>query len=116
MIWKFRSAATKPTAWMKPSWKARTGVGKATAKGLDALAGHGFDLRGRLSAPIESSNPNPRYNEWLDMVAMGSEYDPTGADEMRRTGRVADVPLANEGRRHTGLPFECGVQRDRSFR
>jgi len=27
---------------------------------------------------------------------------------MRRTGRLADVPLGNEGRRHTGLPFECG--------
>jgi hypothetical protein len=26
--------------------------GKATAKGLDALARHGFDLRGKLSAPI----------------------------------------------------------------
>jgi hypothetical protein len=26
--------------------------GKATSKGLDALARHGFDLRGRLSAPI----------------------------------------------------------------
>lgn len=26
--------------------------GKATSKGLDALARHGFDLRGKLSAPI----------------------------------------------------------------
>jgi hypothetical protein len=26
--------------------------GKATSKGLDALARHGLDLRGRLSAPI----------------------------------------------------------------
>jgi hypothetical protein len=26
--------------------------GKATAKGLDALARHGFDLRAKLSAPI----------------------------------------------------------------
>src|SRR5580704_4588577 len=26
--------------------------GKTTSKGLDALARHGFDLRGKLSAPI----------------------------------------------------------------
>jgi hypothetical protein len=26
--------------------------GKATAKGFDALARHGFDLRGKLSTPI----------------------------------------------------------------
>jgi hypothetical protein len=32
--------------------------GKATARGLDALARHGFDLRGKLSAPI-SRVPRP---------------------------------------------------------
>jgi hypothetical protein len=40
----------------------------------------------------------------------------TGADEMRRTGRVADVPLSDEGRRHAGFPFECCVQPYWSFR
>jgi hypothetical protein len=38
--------------------------GKATSKGLDALARHGVDLRGRLSAPIDrvprrASPPKP---------------------------------------------------------
>jgi NAD(P)-dependent dehydrogenase (short-subunit alcohol dehydrogenase family) len=33
------------------------------------------------------------------MLAMGSEYDHDRCDEMRRIGRVADVPLGNEGRR-----------------
>ena len=28
-----------------------------------------------IRRPIKSSNPNPRYNEWLDMLAMDSEYD-----------------------------------------
>jgi len=28
-----------------------------------------------IRRPIRSSNPNPRYNEWLDMLAMDSEYD-----------------------------------------
>jgi hypothetical protein len=69
-----------------------------------------------ILAPIESSNPNSRYDEWLDMLAMGSEYDHDRCGEVRRTGRVTDVPLCNEGRRCTGLPFKCRVQPDRSFR
>src|SRR5258708_5095631 len=28
-----------------------------------------------IRRPIKSSNPNPRYNEWLDMLAMDNEYD-----------------------------------------
>jgi len=28
-----------------------------------------------IRRPIKSSNPNPRYNEWLDMLAIDSEYD-----------------------------------------
>jgi predicted TIM-barrel fold metal-dependent hydrolase len=28
-----------------------------------------------IRRPIRSSNPNPHYNEWLDMLAMDSEYD-----------------------------------------
>jgi hypothetical protein len=33
--------------------------GKATAKGLDALARHGFDLRWKLSAPISRVPGSP---------------------------------------------------------
>jgi predicted TIM-barrel fold metal-dependent hydrolase len=28
-----------------------------------------------IRRPIKSNNPNPRYNEWLDMLAIDSEYD-----------------------------------------
>jgi predicted TIM-barrel fold metal-dependent hydrolase len=28
-----------------------------------------------IRRPIQSSKPNPRYNEWLDMLAIDSEYD-----------------------------------------
>jgi hypothetical protein len=32
--------------------KLAQAAGKATSKGLDTLARHGFDLRGKLSTPI----------------------------------------------------------------
>jgi hypothetical protein len=41
--------------------------GKATSKGLEALARHGFDLRGKLSAPISRvprrDPPKPKPSE-----------------------------------------------------
>ena len=39
-----------------------------------------------------------------------------GVGEMRRTGRVTYLPLGDQGRRHTSLAVECGVQPYRSFR
>jgi hypothetical protein len=37
--------------------------GKATSRGLDALARHGFDLRGKLSTPISRVSPLGSFTE-----------------------------------------------------
>jgi len=43
--------------------------GKVTSKALDALGKHGFDIRGKLSAPINrvprrAPPPKPNSSEW----------------------------------------------------
>ena len=66
--------------------------------------------------PVEH-NRNPRYNEWLDMLGLDSDYDydPVWA-KCVELGVSPSFHSVTEGRRHARLALECGLQPYWSFR
>jgi hypothetical protein len=56
--------------------------------------------------------------EILPPIAEGQVGGDDGGASLKALREQVEEPpvLGNEGLRHTGLPFECGVQPDRSFR
>ena len=69
-----------------------------------------------IRRPIASSHPNPRYNEWLDMLGIDSEYDYDPVWAKCVEWGLADLSFGDQGRWHPALAFECGIQSHWSFR